>query len=386
MLSVAQAEHVVPWAGLAAELARRGHQVCFTTTDQFADVFKGDGLSVARYASTPPPAITDSSAGSIRLWRMDEGSAIVDAAIKKFTDIRPNVILYDTTAQLAGRLLAQLWQVPAVALSANFATGPQYSLDRDITNRPTGKNYMPALGDFLNRMGSIISAHAPDLPVYSTLLAPWEELNLVAVPREFQIAGDTFPDQWVFTGPYLTGPAVQDQWQPPDDDPVLLVSLGDLGHDSQRGFLDTCVTAFAGLDWHVVLATGPQLDPAEFGPLPSNFEAHRQVPRLAVLENAKGFVSTGAMGGILEALSMGVPMVTFPQLPEHHIAADRLAELDLGRTGEPGISAGELKATVLALAADSATARALTLMREHVQKAGGATRAAEEIELHVIHS
>jgi MGT family glycosyltransferase len=162
------------------------------------------------------------------------------------------------------------------------------------------------------------------------------------------------------------------------------VSFGSSNYKGQQAFLETCVSAFAGLGWHVVISTGPHLDPAELGPLPPNMEAHRQVPQLTILKKAKLFISHGGLGGILEALSLGVPILALPQLPEHHIAGDRIVELGLGRTAELDISAGELKAAVLDLAADAPTANALAQMQEHIRKAGGAARAAEEIELFVI--
>ncbi|WP_284734165.1 hypothetical protein [Actinomadura sp. NEAU-AAG7] len=40
----------------------------------------------------------------------------------------------------------------------------------------------------------------------------------------------------------------------------------------------TCVEAFAGEPYHVVLSAGRDADPAGPGPLPANVEAHRHVP------------------------------------------------------------------------------------------------------------
>lgn len=385
MLSVAYGGYVMPWVGLATELARRGHRVSFTTTDQFADAFSGAGREVVRYASTPPPDMSDSPGQFSKLWILDENSAIVDAAKTRFAGTRPDVIVYDLSAYYAGRLLSQIWQLPAIMLSANLASGLQYSLQADIVNRSLGSNYAPPMGDFLIRYGRLISAHGPDLPLSADfLLMPFQELTVVALPRELQIAGDTFDQRWVFAGPSLDDRAFQGQWQPPGEDPVLLVSFGSSNYKGQQAFFETCVSAFAGLDWHVVMSTGPQLDPAELGSLPPNIEAHRQVPQLAILKRAKLFISHGGMGGFVEALSQGVPILAFPQLPIHHVAAERIAELRLGRSCELDISADELRAAVLDLAADASTADSLAQMREHIRKAGGAPRAAEEIELHML--
>ena len=386
MLSVAHGGYVMPWVGLAAELARRGHQVSFITTDQFADAFQGAGLEVLPYDSTAPPPIRDDPGQfSRRIWEIGENSAIADAAKARFMDARPDIILYDLSAFFAGRVLCHIWRLPGVMLSANFASGPHYSRMADIVVRsPNGVGDVALMGDFMMRMGSFISTHGPDIGVDAPLLLPFADLNVAALPRELQIAGDAFDDNWVFAGPCLDGRDFQGQWQPPSEDPVLLVSFGSSNYKGQQAFLETCVSAFAGLGWHVVISTGPHLDPAELGLLPPNIEAHRQVPQLTILKRAKLFISHGGLGGILEALSLSVPILAFPQLPEHHIAGDRIVELGLGRTAELDISAGELKAAVLDLAADAPTANALAQMQEHIRKAGGAARTAEEIELFVI--
>ena len=387
MLSVAHGGNVLPWVGLATELAHRGHQVSFTTTDQFAEALNVDGLEVLRYNSNPqPPLRDDPGQFSKHMWRIDENSAIAEAVKTRFTDTRPDVILYDSSAFHAGRIFARNWRVPYVKLSAGFVSGPLYSVEVDVKNRPLagGSNNAASFGDSLIRTGRLICDYGQDIGVDDWLFMPFEELTVSTLPRELQIAGDAFDEHWVFAGPFLDDRAFQGQWQPPNEDPVLLVSFGSSNYKGQRAFLETCVSAFAGLDWHVVISTGPHLDPAELGPLPPNIEAHQQVPQLAILKKAKLFISHGGLGGILEALSLGVPILAFPQLPEHHIAGDRITELGLGRTAELDISADDLKAAVLDLAADASTADSLSQMREHIQKAGGAARAAEEIELYVI--
>jgi UDP:flavonoid glycosyltransferase YjiC (YdhE family) len=86
----------------------------------------------------------------------------------------------------------------------------------------------------------------------------------------------------------------------------------------------------------------------------------------------------------MEALSLGVPILAVPQLPEHILVADRVAELSLGRKITCDISAEELRAAALGLAADAPTAQALEQMREYIKKAGGAPRAVDEIESYML--
>jgi MGT family glycosyltransferase len=384
MISMVAAGHVMPWVGLAGELVRRGHQVSYMTTDDFAAPLNEVGVEVVPFATTAEPSSSPNEYASPfdqLMWGLKENSAIADAAKTQFADDPPDLVLYDTTAFYAGRVLSRGWRRPAIMLSATFAEGPHYSVTQDITSRsPQETDNAPALSEFMIEMARFIAAHAADIKVTDQLLGSPEALTIVNMPREFQIRGETFDERWLFAGPFLDARAFQGQWEPPGDNPVLLVSLGTMNYVGQLAFLQTCVSAFSGLDWHVVISTGQQLDPADLGPLPPNVEAHQRVPQLAILKKAKLFVSHGGMGGTMEALSAGVPILAFPQLPEHTIGADRIAELGLGRRGTPDMDAGELRAAVLEVAADASVARAVAEMGEHIKKAGGVPRAADEVE------
>jgi MGT family glycosyltransferase len=386
VVNIAAAGHVMPTVGLVAELVRRGHRVSYVTTDQFAGPLEAAGAEILRYDDT-----TDESASSTmrnvnpfsELVRcLNINSAIAAAAKARFTDTLPDLIAYDPIAYTSGRVLSRNWKLPAVMLSPVITSSMLYSVTAALTERSpkSGSNDAPAMSDYFLGLGRFLADYGPNLKVTDELFDSAEGLTVVNIPREFQIAGDTFDERWVFAGPCLDDRRFQGEWQPPTGEPVLLVSFGTLSYGGQRAFFQTCVSAFAGLPWHVVLSTGPELDPAELGPLPPNMEAHRQVPQVAILKSAKLFISHAGMGGTMEALSLGVPILALPQTPELVLNADRIVELGLGARITCDVSADELRATVLGLAADESTARAVRQMREYIEKAGGAPRAVDAIE------
>lgn len=88
--------------------------------------------------------------------------------------------------------------------------------------------------------------------------------------------------------------------------------------------------AFAGLDWHLVMAIGDRTDPAALGPLPPNAEVHRWVPQRAVLSHASLVIHHGGMATTMESLHHGVPSLVVPRLPEQAANARRLRDLGLG--------------------------------------------------------
>src|ERR1035438_10295452 len=304
VVSLGATGHIVPTVGLVAELVRRGHRVSYVTTDQFTDVLEGAGAEVLPYRSTVEPSSTMKVVHPLSelVRALHENSAIAEVAKSRF-DTLPDLIVYDVMAFLAGRVLSRNWRLPAVMLSPVIASGLFYSTVPAIAERSPkgGSDDAPSMSEYYLGLGHFIANYGPNLKVTDELFESVEGLTVVNCPREFQIAGDTFDERWAFVGPCLEDRAFQGEWQPPSEDPVILVSFGSMNYEGQRAFLKTCVSAFVGLAWHVVISTGPDADPAELGSLPPNMEAHRHVPQLAILKNAKLLISQSGMGGAMRS-------------------------------------------------------------------------------------
>jgi UDP:flavonoid glycosyltransferase YjiC (YdhE family) len=130
---------------------------------------------------------------------------------------------------------------------------------------------------------------------------------------------------------------------------VLLVSLGS-AYTNEPEIYRRCFEAFGDLDWHVVLSVGKHVHPA-------------------------------ALGGTMEGLYHGVPMVGLPMLGEQAMNAARLVDLGVGRHFERDqVTAADLRSAVLELADDPEVARRLAALKAEVRAAGGTTAAADVIE------
>ncbi|MFD0593952.1 nucleotide disphospho-sugar-binding domain-containing protein [Catellatospora coxensis] len=159
----------------------------------------------------------------------------------------------------------------------------------------------------------------------------------------------------------------------------MLISLGTV-YNRLPGFYRTCVEALGDSPWQVVLAVGERTDPAELGPAPGNVTVAASVPQLDVLAHAAVFVTHAGMGGILEAIRAGVPMLTVPQTPEQEVNALRVAELGVGRPLDPAASTPALRAAVEDLTSDQGVRDALTRLQTDLRTYGGAPLAADVIE------
>lgn len=382
LLTGPHAGNVHPILSLVGELTRRGHRVAHLTTSEFADAAASFGASVVTYesaiASLDPAAVFGADDPSLpHMLYLQENLQILRAAEAAFDGSPPDVVLYEDSPFIAGRLVAHRWNRPAVRLSVGFATNHEYSYYQDMIDASgiagplTFERFRTALADVLRARG------VP--PALDEFWYGIDDRNLVFIPRAFQFAGDSFDERFLFVGPSLDERPT-DGWTPPDDRPVVLISLGTSFNDHPEWFR-TCVQAFADTRWRVVMTVGSRVDPRELEPLPANVEAHRWLSHLAVLEHAQACVTHGGMGTVMQSLHWGVPMVTVPHFAfEVEAMARRIEELGLGRRLAPEqFDATSLHDSVEEMTQDPGTLTRVRDMQRHIRNAGGAARAADAV-------
>jgi MGT family glycosyltransferase len=376
----AAAGHINPTLGLAAALVRRGHRVTYATTEEYAPRVAETGAEVVPFTSSwealrDRPAPQMHGREFVRATRMLLGET--KAVLAQLGDgERPDLVVHDGPMAWWGRVLAHRWNVPSVETWPNLVGNEHWSMHLKYT---TFNPLSPGFLLLLARLAAFLRREGLGADVQGFMRGSRAACRLVMLPRAFQYAGETFGDGYRFVGPALTGRAFQGDWQPPDDLPVVLVSLG-TGYNDQPDFYRTVLKAAAGRPWRVVLASG-QVDPADLGPVPPNVEVHRQVPQLAVLRHARAFVTHAGMGGTMEGLHFGVPLVAVPQMAEQRANADRIAELGLGAALPPDeVTAETLWQAVEDVSSDARVRERLDWMRGELEAAGGAEAAVDEIE------
>jgi MGT family glycosyltransferase len=124
-----------------------------------------------------------------------------------------------------------------------------------------------------------------------------------------------------------------------------------------------------------------QTAPACLGPLPPTVQVRPWFPQPAVLRRAAAFLTHAGMGSTMEALYYGVPLVTFPQMPEQVVNANRVEELGLGTRLDAEILTVDTLRTAVGQVTSSPKIRAnLDRMRMAAHNAGGAPSGATAIE------
>ena len=118
-------------------------------------------------------------------------------------------------------------------------------------------------------------------------------------------------------------------WSEADPRPLVLVSLSTL-QQGQGPVLHRILMAVAELAVRVLVTLGPSLDPNSFV-APENVVIEQFVAHSAVLPQTSAMISQCGVGGVIKALSHGVPLVCIPLIgdqPDNEVIHDVLRKLD----------------------------------------------------------
>ncbi|CAL9597817.1 Oleandomycin glycosyltransferase [Actinosynnema sp. ALI-1.44] len=365
--------HITPTLPVVTELVARGHRVTYAVPAGFTDPVEHAGARPVLYPTTLPTSDEEwptDMAPAMRLF-LAEAVALLPVLEQRYAADRPDLVVYDIGAWPA-RILARRWGVPAVQFSPTFVAYDGWEEDMgDLYDTPEMEAVFAEIQEWLTAEGE---------PTDARTFVGHPDRAVVSIPRSFQLNGDSVPDKYTFVGPCIGDRSFQGSWERPDDRPVLLVSLGS-AYTNEPAFYRTCVEAFGGTHWRVVMNIGRHVRPEDLGEVPGNVELHPWVPQLDVLSKATAFITHCGMGGTMEGLFHGVPMVGVPTIGEQHMNAMRLVELGVGRyLPMEQVSVESLRAAVNGLVDDPAVARRLAAIREEIRHAGGTTAAADVVE------
>ncbi len=381
MFAVPAHGHVNPSLAVIAELVRRGHRVTFPTTADFTEAVAASGAEPLPHDSVfPPPGrpwpyADDDLLMAFRCF-LDEAVHVLPQVEKLYEDDRPDVVMYDIGGY-AGHVLARKHGIPAIQLSPTYVAWEGYE-EEVAAGVEAMVRAVPGGDDYYADFTSWLAANGVEIPCDQFTGRP--ERCVALIPKVLQPNADRVSDRVSFVMPTLADRAHQGDWTPPDDRPVLLVSLGSAFTDRPE-FYRNCVEAFSGIGWHVVLQIGARTDPAVLGEVPGDVEVHPWVPQLAILARASAFVTHAGMGGTREGLYHGVPMIAVPQAADQFQNADRLQELGVGLHVPADEATPErLRQALLDLTSDPGVAARLAAIKEDLHAGGGTAKAADLVE------
>jgi len=348
--------HINPTLGLTHALVRRGDEILYFAGRAFGETIERTGATFRAYpteAQTAPSHGVRGFAANL----LEESTLHLPDLIELGRAERPDAIVFDMH-RLWGWQLARLLGVPAICSSPSFAlTEPVLralapeAMRQEFDVEPTGQAAIDSrryadTADLISRL------YAAPSPTPLQAVAMTGDLTLVHTMSTLQPAAHLLDQTVHFVGPSFDG-------RPPDmtfpfdrllvGRPTILVSLGTL-FNARIDFFEQCVKAFADSEYVLVLVVGDNVDPGALGALPDNVILRRFVPQLEVLRHTDVFITHAGMGGVHEALSLGVPMVLYPQMMEQAFVAGQVERLGAGlqvaALGESAPSASSLRGAV----------------------------------------
>ncbi|MEC1620868.1 macrolide family glycosyltransferase [Bacillus mojavensis] len=367
--------HVNPTLALVEKLCEKGHRVTYATTEEFAASVQQAGAEALIYHTSlniDPKQIREMiEKNETPISLLKESLSILPQLEDLYQNDHPDLIIYDFIA-LAGKLFADKLDIPVIKLCSSYAQNESFQLGSE---------------DMLLKMKEAEAEfkaylEQEQLPAVSfEQLAVPEALNIVFMPKSFQIQHETFDDRFCFVGPSLGKRTEQESLEiEKGDGPLMLISLG-TAFNAWPEFYKMCIEAFRNSSWQVIMSVGKTIDPESLDEIPVNFTIRQSVPQLEVLAKADLFISHGGMNSTMEAMNAGVPLVVIPQMYEQELTAKRVDELGLGvYLPKEEVTVSRLQEAVQAVSGDQEVLSRVKNMQKDVKEAGGAERAAAEIE------
>lgn len=315
------AGHFRPLLPLARALAARGHDILFAAqqgmlaavrAEGFAATESGGDTLLAAEARRPlltldpareERAVTQGYAGRVAAARAPAIAALIAAW-------RPDALLCDEmdfgamlAAEQAGLPRAVLGVIAAGRLSRPALLAPALAPLRAALGLPPAPDAPPL---WLNPFPPAL--RDPDCPLPAGALS----FRPDAPPA-------SPPPPWLEALPQ----------------PLLHLTLGTVFNQESGDLLSRMLAALRGLPAGAVLATGPQIDPAELGAPPPGVRVERFVDQAMLLPRCALAVCHAGSGTVAASLAAGVPLLLLPMGADQPDNAARCVALGVAEALDP---------------------------------------------------
>jgi len=386
-------------APIARALADRGHEVAvYNPAPAPGKLFADAGLTTLPPPPRPMPAPVFDLLQLSEAWDVEHFFACVYTqedyvreALAVYLDVvrdyAPDLIVdsFDPLACLAARVL----RVPLVTvLQGNFHPASRGFLWWE-NDRPAD---LPSAAAFINSVAADYGL--PPFARCADLMAG--DLSLIVGTPETDPVADHGNVTWIGPMVFQRGNAVLPAWVDELDhsQPLIWVYSGNPRYAPVATPIDSIVVIRAALEAlarapvHVVLTTGYQDLPEEFGALPANFRHAAYVPGLLMAARCDLMVHHGGHGSVMTSLMTGTPAVIIPTISERVSNARRLASLGAGEVvipvdgpdGEKRIDTADFSEKVSRVLSNPTYRDSARRVADSMRHYGGAAAAAERIE------
>lgn len=371
--------HTNPTIAVVDELVKRGHEVWYYSFDEFQEKIENAGakfISCDDYLPEFTPDV-EKKVGKDFAALIEMGADTTINLDKKvcgeLKEFKPDCIISDSIC-MWGKLFAIKLEIPYVCSTTTFAM-----------NKYTAKLMKQSLKEIfrmlrgmprINRKIKLLQEKGYKVKNMISIIQNDNDTDtIVYTSKEFQPMVETFSEKYAFVGPSFQVPEIA---KIEKEYPLIYISLGTVLNQNKH-FYQNCIQALKDVECQVIMSVGEKTDICSFGKLPDHFKVYPKVEQLKVLQQTDVFITHCGMNSISESLYFGVPSVLFPLHSEQLMVANRVAELNAGkRLNSDTVSS--IREMVLQVLEDVSYKRNAEMISKSLQKAGGASAAANKIE------
>ncbi|MBD1207688.1 MAG: hypothetical protein H9535_04620 [Ignavibacteria bacterium] len=387
--------HTNPTLAVVKELVRRGDTVIYYSFTKFQAAIESTGAEFRSYDQELPidPDNPDPNLVRYATELLETAQLLVPQLLPRVVAEKPDAIIHDSLCAW-GLIIARSLKLPSICSISTFAISPRVAVTSFRDAWDFGAMMLESASDLVKffRIGAALRreygfAQAVPPEMYSN----FSDRNIIYTSAELQPYSASFPANFRFVGASI-------EEKPPDSDfaqsnfaqsnfPLpdapqrrIYISLGTL-FNNNLPFYKMCIEALSGVDARVIMSIGKKIAVQDLGTLPSNISAYSFVPQLDVLRKSDVFITHGGMNSVHEALWFGVPTVIVPQAADQKFVSKRLDALGAGiRIAKDEVNAERLRNAVEKILTTQSYKEVSTKLGDTLRRAGGAQKAADEIQ------
>ncbi|MCB0651674.1 MAG: glycosyltransferase [Saprospiraceae bacterium] len=339
---------------IAKVLRETGHEVIFAIDGPYTRLAQENGFEIITIQTIDPERILACSRDSRTNWyEYDFIKTSVEAELKLFDELRPNLVLMDFRLTLS--ISCELANIPlAVILNTswtNFYTvnhgapeshGLSKIFDKSITDQYASllrKKILERDNRPFNKFRKEVG-----LPPRENILDTWRgDLNLLADLPEYGPT-ENLPGHYKYIGPIVWEPEIElpDWYESLDPQkPTLYFSMGSTGF---KRFFDQAVEIFKNSDYQCIMTTAGMV---KIPDVPDNFFVVDYAPGSKIMEISDVVICHGGNGTVYQAMIQGTPIIGIPTMHDQEFNLDRVESLGIGiRLSEVNYQPEHLEAAV----------------------------------------